>query len=159
MSSRYLALILFAASLSCCADFRVSEPDRLTSVSIAEEYIYRHGYTSAGHPPDLPVERVELFDILGGDPLDLASSRKDTLEPRSFAIATDREGNQLALFLLTHGLRCFRAVLVQNGEATAILEATPTLAHMRIYSIPSNTPWSGPPPICDWGSPASQPGG
>jgi hypothetical protein len=91
-------------------------------VRAAEAFIARHGYSAAGHPPNLPVEVAEVLDPLS-TPEQLVKDRKGQLENNAFGVAG--AGND-AYYVYFHALgnaSDFRAVLVQHGKAVQVVHS------------------------------------
>ena len=144
---RNMKRIATAAFLACLTAGCLTTPahtlsaDEAAAVASADSFIARHGYTSAGHPPDQPVQNVELLDIAAND-AELAQRRRDTLEPHAFGIATVGRRSYDVLFHRTHNAPGFRIVFVKDSEAVEVVHSTP--ANLHWVPVPSNNRWSGP---------------
>lgn len=77
-----LGMILMSCAAMPSHQITTKEVQAVTS---AEAFISRHGYTSKGHPKDLPVEDVEVMDGLA-TPEELIERRRNTLEPIAFGV-------------------------------------------------------------------------
>jgi hypothetical protein len=64
----------------------------LHAIDVAETFVKRNGYTSAGHPTDLPVLPTDIMDALAGLEEHLLEMRKGTLEARAFGIRSVDSG-------------------------------------------------------------------
>lgn len=117
---------LATIALASCAATRsdqLSEKEIL-AVGSAEEFIARHGYTAAGHPSDLPVEKVESMDIVA-EPEQLVEWRRNTLERDAFGITPclcDTDAYYV-FFHRIHHADGFRGVLVQDGQAVQVVHS------------------------------------
>jgi hypothetical protein len=58
------------------------------AIATAEAYVARHGYTAAGHPPDLPVLQTDIWDRLLGSE-GATAARRDRLQAKAFGVARD----------------------------------------------------------------------
>jgi hypothetical protein len=118
-------------------------PREVTAVASAEAFIARHGYTAAGHPPDQPVQNVEVLDPVASE-TELVRWRRDTLEPHAFGIAQIDSRAYYVLFHRTHSDPGFRAVLVQDSAAVQVVHSVLVLDKLHWVPVPSNNRWSGP---------------
>jgi hypothetical protein len=136
------AAVLAGLTVGCVA---ASAPtlsrEESAAVNSAESFIARHGYTSAGHPADQPVMKVELLDVASSD-AELVQRRRDTLEPHAFGIAREGPHTYDVLFHRTHNAPGFRAVYVKDSEAVEVIHSTP--ARLDWVPVPSNNRWRGP---------------
>ena len=140
--SATVGLLVIALTSACLAsDTRVLSAEEVAAVTAAESFIARHGYTSAGHPADQPVQDVELLDF-GMSDADLVRRRRDTLEPRAFGIATEGPHAYSVLFHRTHHASGFRVVFVKDSIAVEVVHSTPM--HLDWVAVPSNNRWRGP---------------
>jgi hypothetical protein len=64
----------------------------LRAIDVAEKFVERNGYTSAGHPNDLPVLPNDIMDSLAGSEERLLEMRKGTLEARAFGVRSVGSG-------------------------------------------------------------------
>jgi hypothetical protein len=139
-----LAFAPLMLALSSCALLSAPlDPREASAVHSAEVFVARQGYTVSGHPPDQPVEDVELFDRFT-NAATIVAMRQDTLQSRAYGIAQVEPGKYLVLFHRTHGAPGFRAVWVEGTEAITIVHATPSLKGLSVQRVPSNFHWSGP---------------
>ena len=96
MKIAHFLLILLLAG--CSAENRRSlEPGAMEAAAKAEQFVARHGFTTAGHPAGLPVERVSLYDGLFGKEETLAG-RKGLLQPRAVCVRRLPEGDYSVMF-------------------------------------------------------------
>jgi hypothetical protein len=88
----------------------------LEAVRLAEAFVLRNGYTVAGHPADLPVQRVSIFDVLESDD-ELIKSRKGLLEAHAIAVE-QRAPDAFWVYFPEAGHKDSpRIVYVSGGEA------------------------------------------
>lgn len=59
----------------------------MRAIALAEHFIERNGYTSKGHPKDLPVLQNDILDPLRGSPEEVAEMRRGTLQPHAVAVS------------------------------------------------------------------------
>jgi hypothetical protein len=59
----------------------------LHAIEVAERFVERHGYTSAGHPKDLPVLENDIMDRLAGSEEGLLQMRRGTLKAEAFGVS------------------------------------------------------------------------
>jgi hypothetical protein len=141
---RAVAFAPLMLAVGSCALLSASlDPGEASAVHSAEVFVARHGYTVSGHPPDQPVEDIELFDQFT-DAATIVAMRRDTLQPRAYGIAQVEPGKYFVLFHRTHGAPGFRAVWVQGTQAITMVHATPTLKGLTVERVPSNFRWGGP---------------
>jgi hypothetical protein len=113
----------------CASGFsRVADTELLALAAQAEQFIVRHGYTAAGHPPDQPVERVSLYDGLFGE-ADTVASRKGTMAPSAVCVRPLPNGERLVLFESTKSPGQFWFVSLKQGSNGWV-------GHQTLYSIP-----------------------
>jgi hypothetical protein len=92
------------------------------AIATAEAYVARHGYTVAGHPPDLPVLQTDVMDALLGSEGAIAA-RRATLQARAFGVARDWPLSYRVLF---EGVdspmedRCYTIVNIDAGGSADI---------------------------------------
>jgi hypothetical protein len=58
----------------------------LDAIEVAEKYVERNGYTTAGHPKDLPVLPNDIMDALARSEEDLLEMRRGTLQTEAFGV-------------------------------------------------------------------------
>jgi hypothetical protein len=112
---RVLPTILLLAVVAGCQTVVVSEPE-LQAVRAAEALVTRSGYTVAGHPKDLPVQPVEIFDGMSSDQ-ELIDQRRGQLVPSALGIEDRGEGVYWVYFESLGRPDSPRIVAVANGEA------------------------------------------
>ncbi|NCT66870.1 MAG: hypothetical protein GXC76_04395 [Rhodanobacteraceae bacterium] len=83
----------FGAFLLLMAGASVAQPDGFPASAAdaarqAERFIARHGFTDAGHPADLPVENVSLYDMLRSR-AELVAQRKGSLKSEAACVRSD----------------------------------------------------------------------
>lgn len=90
----------------------------LRAIDIAEGFVERNGYTSAGHPKDLPVLHNDILDSLAGSVDDVLELRRGTLQRKAFVVNSAGPGI-LVFFerIPPHTDGAYRAVQVNNGHA------------------------------------------
>ena len=118
-----IAILILLLALSGCSTTPVTHQDQLpwAAAVAAEAFVARNGYTSAGHPKNLSVERVEIFDALSNQD-QIVASRKNTLEPQAFGIQRISSGRGFyVLFRMVEHPDRYRAVLVQQGQPVQVL--------------------------------------
>ena len=135
------SLILILLAVSCSTSrVRSLNARELQAVSAAEAFVARHGYTDAGHPPDMPVENVEVLDPLA-TPEELVEWRRATLEAKAFGVAKGDDGDYF--YVLFHRLNDseagFRAVLVQGTEAVQVVHSVLRLESLRWVPVSPNS--------------------
>ena len=129
---------VFLAFIGCVSSH--SRPLTTTenrAVQSAEAFIARHGYTTTGHPSDLPVENVEVLDPLASRE-QLVQWRRATLEPRAFGIAYAAPGVYWVLFHRLGSENEFRAVRVQGVTPTQVVHSLLILDQLRWKSVPAH---------------------
>ena len=111
-------LLLLILLLSGCASMAARELTRQEqeAVRVAEAFVSRNGYTAAGHPADLPVQRVSIFDALESDD-ELIKSRKGLLGARAIAVEQKDPNVFWVYFPETGHKDSPRIVFVRDGEA------------------------------------------
>ncbi len=62
--------------------------EEMRAIEVAEQFVERHGYTSAGHPRDLPVRPNDIMDPLAGSSEGLVAMRRGTLEAKAFGVTS-----------------------------------------------------------------------
>jgi len=62
------------------------------AIEVAEKFVERNGYTSAGHPKDLPVLQNDIMDPLAGSEANLLEMRRGTLQAEAFGVSSVRAG-------------------------------------------------------------------
>lgn len=87
----------------------------LRAIDIAEGFVERNGYTSAGHPKDLPVLHNDILDSLAGSIEDVLEMRRGTLQPRAFVV--NSAGPGITVFFESIPPGTYRAVEVSEGHA------------------------------------------
>jgi hypothetical protein len=128
-----IAILSLLLVLSGCTTTPVTQRDQLpwAAISAAEAYVARNGYTSVGHPKDLPVERVEIFDALSNQD-QIVAARKNTLEPLAFGIQPISGGRDFyVLFRMVEHSDRYRAVLVQQGLPVQVLHESFSINERR----------------------------
>jgi hypothetical protein len=107
----------------------------LHAIEIAEGFVERNGYTSTGHPKDLPVLQNDIMDPLAGSIDSLLEMRRGTLQSRAFSVSSAGPG--ITVFFESipprnHGP--YRAVEVGNEGHAEIVhqDMYPGLANRRI---------------------------
>ncbi|MCI4569042.1 hypothetical protein [Lysobacter sp. CFH 32150] len=134
-------------ALTSCASTRpiTLTPDTLSVVASAEAFVLRHGLTAAGHPKDLPVERIELLEGFGFESdQDLIKKRLNWVEPKAFAV--DREGRDwFVLFRTTSGDNCNVAIVVTGGKAWKQMHACYEIPSKRVLVLPPNNSFKPKP--------------
>ena len=60
----------------------------LRAIEVAEKFVERNGYTSAGHPNDLPVLQNDIMDPLAGSEEGLLEMRRGTLQARALGVSS-----------------------------------------------------------------------
>jgi len=88
----------------------------LEAVHSAEAFVLRNGYTNAGHPEDLPVLAVEIFDGFSTDQ-ELLEQRRGQLEPQAIGVEDRGEGAYWVYFKSIGSPDRPRIVAVADGEA------------------------------------------
>ena len=90
-------------------------PSEAKAIQAAETFVARNGYTVSGHPPDLPVLRVEIFDFLSSD-TELIKNRKGELGPAAIAVQAFDDATYWVYFPTLGDPENPRIVFVKNGE-------------------------------------------
>ena len=132
-------LLLLILLLSGCASItaRGLTPRESEAVRVAETFVVRHGYTVAGHPPNLPVQRVSIFDVFRSDD-ELVKERKGLLEARAVAVE-NKGGNVFWVYFPEIGQSDSpRIVFVRDWEAEQLFHQS--------YGPPSRKAVPVPPP-------------
>lgn len=60
----------------------------LDAIEATEKYVERNGYTTAGHPKDLPVVPNDIMDALARSEEDLLKRRRGTLHAEAFGVTS-----------------------------------------------------------------------
>lgn len=113
-------LLLLVLLLAGCASMTVRglTAQEAEAVRLAEEFVLRNGYTAAGHPASLPVQRVSIFDVLESDE-ELVKSRKGLLEAHAIAVE-QKAPDAFWVYFPEPGCKDSpRIVHVSGGEARA----------------------------------------
>lgn len=85
-SGKLAALLIVLLLAGCTAVTRKPQSaGALEAMKKAEQFVVRHGFTAAGHPPDLPMERVSLYDGIFGLNA-VVAQRKGLLQPRAVCV-------------------------------------------------------------------------
>ena len=141
-----IATAVLSALTSCAS----TQPVRLTQdtldvVSAAEAFVLRHGLTAAGHPKDLPVERIELLERYGFESdQEILTKRLNWIEPRAFAV--DRDGaDWFVLFRTTDGENCPVAIVVTGGKAWKQMHGCYENPSKRVLDLPPNSSFKPKP--------------
>ena len=113
-----LASILLLVATSGCRSVVVSAPE-LEAVRAAEAFVVRNGYTSGGHPKDLPVQAAEIFDVFLSDQ-ELIERRRGELESSALGVEDRGEGAYWVYFESIGRPGYPRIVAVENGEAIQV---------------------------------------
>ena len=129
-----------ALLLSSCGSFGPVTPSRATdrAVAAAEAFVLRHGLTAAGHPENLPVQRIEYMEGLGSESdADLVKKRLNWVRPHAFAV--DKQGNDwFVLFKTTSGDDCTVAIVVSRGEAWKQMDACYVYPSKNVLVLPQS---------------------
>ena len=91
-----LAVTLFLSACVSAGSEKVS-PELVEAVARAEQFVARHGFTAAGHPTDLPVQRISLYDGLFGEEQTLAD-RRGLLRPEAVCVRSLGNEERSVLF-------------------------------------------------------------
>ena len=107
---------MLLALLGCrSAPTRGLTSKELQAIQAAEWFVVRNGYTEAGHPANLPVQHVSIFDVFETDQ-ELIKNRKGLLQ--SCAIAVKRvKHNAFWVYFPETDAKDPRIVYVYGGEA------------------------------------------
>ena len=134
-----LALIAITLALSACASLgnRQLSGTEIAAVQSAETFIARHGYTAAGHSQNLPVENVEVLDLLSSRE-ELVKWRRASLEPRAFGIAQAAPGVSWVLFHRLGDNTEFRAVRVEGTSAVQVVHSQLILSRLHWVAVPAH---------------------
>jgi hypothetical protein len=132
-----LALFAIALALAACTSLgsRQLSGTEIAAVQSAEAFVARHGYTSAGHPQDLPVENVEVLDPISSQE-DLLAWRRATLESKAFGIAQASPGVSWVLFHRLGEDKDFRAVRVEGTSAVQVVHSQLILSQLHWVPVP-----------------------
>ena len=111
-------LLLLALLLSGCSSLntRALNSQQQDAVRAAEAFVVRNGYTAAGHPANLPVQRVSIYDAFHSDE-ELIKSRKGLLETHAIAVEQKTSEAIWVYFPEVGQKDTPRIVLVSNGKA------------------------------------------
>jgi hypothetical protein len=60
----------------------------LRAIEVAEKFVERNGYTSAGHPEDSPVLQNDIMDPFAGSEERLLEMRRGTLQAEAFSVSS-----------------------------------------------------------------------
>jgi hypothetical protein len=112
---RVLPTILLLVAITGCQSVVISASE-LEAVRAAEALVTRSGYTIAGHPTDLPVQPVEIFDGLSSDQ-ELIDQRRGQLVPNALGVEDRGEGVYWVYFESIGRPHSPRIVAVAGGEA------------------------------------------
>ena len=136
---RIFTLFLAIALTACTShgDVRELTFSELSSVQSAEAFIARHGYTSEGHPANLPVENVEVLDALSAGE-DLVKWRRGTMEPKAFGIAKAAPGISWVLFRWPGEPDEFRAVRTEETTAVQVVHSRLVLDELDWIHVPAH---------------------
>lgn len=129
MSKAILCPLTVVLLLGGCATWpqRPLSDAELTAVRAAQAFVCRHGLTAAGHPADLPVERIELFDGMYNDQA-LREHRKGMLEASAFGVAHPTEDNSTDYYVhfrVRSHAQSYRDILVVDGVAVRLSHGNP----------------------------------
>ena len=107
--------VLLLITLTSCQTIEISALEA-KAVQAAEAFIVRNGYVAAGHPKDLPVQHVEIFDGFASD-AELIEQRKGELRPSAIGIEHKDEGVYWVYFATIGRPNHPRIVVVKDGKA------------------------------------------
>ena len=112
---KVLLLALFLMILTSCKVLEIS-PSEAQAVQAAQAFVARNGYSSSGHPNNLPVQHVEIFDGIASD-AELIEQRRGMLEPNAIGIEDKGQGAYWVYFATTGRSDHPRIVVVEDGKA------------------------------------------
>jgi hypothetical protein len=134
----------FALVVGACATNRTASltPELEAVLSTANEFVRRNGYTVAGHPSDLPVQRVELYDSMKNDK-ELVEERRNKLSSIPFAVEKIHNA-WLVLFRAADGREdCPYMIVVPNNEKPHMGHGCYLLPNPRMRYLPTSEAGSG----------------
>ncbi len=119
--------------LSACSWQTAAEtPELREAQSALDQFLRRHGFTEAGHPDDLPVQHVSLWDGLSGD-AEIKRERKASLSGSPFCVL------QPAKYPYTFVFRKEEADIAVRIEANGsgwVHEANPVVTPRNCQRLP-----------------------
>jgi hypothetical protein len=132
---KWLAVVTLLLS-ACVSNPAASISTReAVAVRVAEAFIERNGYTVAGHPPGLPVLRVEIFDVLASDE-ELIKQRRGELEPHAMGVENKGHGAYWVYFPTVGDPNRPRIVFVKDGEAQQVFHQSYGLPGPKMKRLP-----------------------
>ena len=127
-------LLLAGASVAQPRGFPTSAADAARQ---AEQFIARHGFTDAGHPTDLPVENVSIYDMLRSR-AELVAQRKGSLHPQAACVRSDDKVRYSVLFQSTRHPQDYFFVAFNP-------DAAPYVGHQPVSRTPDCKPVAAAP--------------
>ncbi len=116
-----ISLLLGVALFTACASTAPTAPPAAqAAVGIAERFVARHGFTSSGHPKDLPIESVSLHDVRSR-PEWLLEERRGAVEKRAACVRTLSGNKHSVLFHSNKEPGSYLFVLVTGQERPYVL--------------------------------------
>jgi len=136
---RVLVLVPILVASAGCRSVSIS-PQELQAVHSAEVFVARNGYTTAGHPKDLPVQPVEIFDGLSSDQ-ELIDQRQGQLKPNAIGVE-DKDRDVYWVYFESIGRpHSPRIVVVADGEAFQVFHMSYGRPDRSMKRLPQpNTP-------------------
>lgn len=136
----FVAKIAVCFALFSCSTFEQNQAilDENKAIEQAEIFVARNGYSTKGHPPNLPILRVEIMDVFFTDD-ELKKKRQNTLEDKAFGVAVEPSKTPGSYYILFHkiggGVGDFRAVLVEHSEAVQMVHSRLNLENLSWHPV------------------------
>jgi hypothetical protein len=100
--------------------------------SALDQFLLRNGYTEAGHPDDLPVQHVSLWDGMSTDE-EIKKSRKASLKGRPFCVLQPAEYPYTFFFRTAES---DIAVRIEADGTGWVHEANPIVTRRNCHKLP-----------------------
>ena len=121
--------------LSACSWPTTSDTAELREAeSSLAQFLSRNGYTEAGHPDELPVQHVSLWDGLSTED-ELKKIRKGSLVGRPYCVLLPTEYPYTFVF---KNDAVFTAVKIEADGSGWVHEANPIVNRERCHKLPSD---------------------
>ena len=129
-----LNLVLFATLLlpACSWQTAANTLESREAESALNQFLLRNGYTEAGHPADLPVQHVSLWDGMSTDQ-EIKKSRKASLNGRPFCVLQPAEYPYTFVFRTEES---DIAVRIEADGSGWVHEANPTVTRRNCQKLP-----------------------
>ena len=136
MAQKNLILVVCAILiLPACSWQTAADTSELREAqSMLDQFLLRHGFTEAGHPDDLPVQHVSLWDGLSDDE-ELKKNRKATLSGPPFCVLKPAEYPYAFVFRTEEGSTAISISIEADGSGW-VHEANPIVTRRNCMRLP-----------------------